>query len=88
MSYLPPALIISLLLAGICGTLFHLVWGETVVELLRFMGIAVVGFLVGEMLARVFGMGGIMLGDVHLLQGVFAACTALFVARWRDVTKT
>jgi hypothetical protein len=81
-------LITSLLLAGICAALFHLVWGETVIELLRFTGIAVVGFLVGEALARVFDMGGIMLGDVHLLQGGLAACAALVIARWRGATKT
>ena len=88
MVYLPPGLLISLLLAGIYAALFHLLRGQTAKELLYFAGASVVGFLVGEGITRLLGLGGPMLGDIHLLYGTLGAWAGLLAIYWWGMTRT
>lgn len=88
MVYLPPALVLCLVLAGIHAALFHLMQGRTVLELPRFLGAATIGFLLGEALARLLGLRGVMLGDVHLLHGSLGAWAGLLATRWWSAVRT
>ncbi len=83
MAYVPPSLILSLAIAAIYGALFHLLWGGTAVGLLRALGIAIVGFLVGEAGARIFGLHLLMMGDVHLGVASAFAWAGLALDHWR-----
>lgn len=83
MAYAPPWLILSLTIAAMYGALFHLLWGRTVVGLLRALGIAVAGFLAGEAGARIFGLHLLMLGDVHLGVASAFAWAGLALDHWR-----
>jgi hypothetical protein len=78
-----PALLMSGLLATIYALLFHLVWGETVRQLVRFWLVAIIGFGMGQVLAIGMGWQFAMVGDVHVLEGTIGAWTALVVAKWQ-----
>jgi len=87
MVYFSPALLVSLLLAGVHAALFHLLRGQRVTELLRFGGVSVAGFLLGEGVARLLDLGSLMLGDVHLLQGSLGAWIGLLAIYWWSAVK-
>jgi hypothetical protein len=82
MNHLPPSLILSLMIACLYGALFHLVWGRTALGLIRALGIAAAGFLVGEAGARLMNSGLLMLGDVHIGIASIAAWAGLAIDRW------
>jgi len=83
MAFAPPSLILSLAVAAMYGALFHLLWGRTALGLLRTLGIAIVGFLVGEAGARIFGLHLLMMGDVHLGVASAFAWAGLAFDHWR-----
>lgn len=83
MAYVPPSLILSLAMAAMYGALFHLLWGRTAIGLLRALGIAIVGFLVGQAGARIFGLHLLMMGDVHLGVASAFAWAGLGLDHWR-----
>ena len=83
MVYVSPAFLISVLLAEVYATLFHLLRGQRTTELLHLSGGSVVGFLLGEGAARLLGLGGPVVGDVHLLPGSLGAWLGLLaIHRW------
>lgn len=85
MIYLPAWLFLSLIMAAFYGALFHLLWGQTAIGLLRVLLIAVVSFLVGEAGARVAGSNALMVGDVHAGIASLTAWAALAIDRWRTL---
>lgn len=84
MTYLPPPLIIALVISAMYGALFHLLWGRTAVGLLRALLIAVVGFLAGEAGARLMGYHTLMVGNVHLGSATVVAWVGLTLDYWRN----
>lgn len=87
MLYLSPPLLVTLLLAEVYAALFHLLRGQGAAELLRLSGGSVAGFLLGEGIARLLGLGTPMLGDVHLLQGSLGAWIGLLATHWWTLVK-
>lgn len=85
MAYPPAWLILSLVIAGFHGALFHLLWGRAAIDLLRVLAIAVAGFLFGEIGARLAGSTALMVGDIHVGIASLAAWIALAVNHWRSV---
>lgn len=82
MAYLPAWLILSLIIAAFYGALFHFVWGQSALGLLRVVLIAVAGFLIGEIGARLAGSTVLMMGDVHLGIASVVAWAGLAVNHW------
>ncbi|MBS1252752.1 MAG: hypothetical protein MAG451_01794 [Anaerolineales bacterium] len=83
MAYLPAWLILSLIITSLYGALFHLLWGRSVVGLLRVVVVASAGFLIGEAGARLAGSNALMMGEVHVGIASVAAWAGLAVAHWR-----
>lgn len=76
-----PAFVLSVLVASLYAVLFHLLWGKRAIQLLLYWVIALVGFQVGQWVARLFSWRVLMIGDVHLLEGSLASVLALLIAK-------
>ena len=76
-----PAFVLSVLVASLYAVLFHLLWGKRAIQLLLYWVIALVGFQVGQWVARLFSWRVLMIGDVHLLEGSLASVLALQIAK-------
>ncbi|HID86073.1 MAG TPA: hypothetical protein EYP55_01690 [Anaerolineae bacterium] len=79
--FLSPALILSLVLAGIYAALFHLLWGQSAAQLARYGLIGLLGFGLGQLLAGALGSRLLMIGQVHLLEGTLVCWACLFIAK-------
>ncbi len=82
MVYLPAWLILALVIAAVYGAVFHLLWGQSFPGLLRVLLIAIAGFLIGEIGARLTGLAIFMVGDVHAGVASVTAWAGLAIARW------
>ena len=79
---MPPYLLLSLLIAGTYGVLFHLWRGKTFRELLLYLGAAIAGFALGEVAGSAIGLPLFTLGPVHIVEASLASWSLLFIARW------
>lgn len=77
-----PSTVLSVVLATILAALFHLWRGERAKELLLYWPVALLGFLLGQMVAGVIGSSFAMIGEVHVLEGSLLALAAMFLANW------
>ncbi len=76
---MPPSLIFTLLLASICGLLFHSLFGRKLWQLPCFWIAAVIGFSAGEILAILAGVEFLRLGNVPLLPALAGTLAALLI---------
>ena len=68
-----PLLVLSLVIAALYGALFHLLWGETLKELLVYWLSAGVGFASGQLLASAFSWPDVLIGELHLIAASIAS---------------
>jgi hypothetical protein len=78
---IPPALILGAILATLYAVLFHLIWGRRMRELLTCWLAALLGFAAGQLLARLFHMHFLMIGDLHLIEGSTSSWAFLAIAK-------
>ena len=74
-----PAFVLSVLIASICAALFHIWRGRSLRDLATYWVASVLGFLLGQWAAIALGWNLLVLGQVHLLEGVIVAGAALCV---------
>jgi len=79
---IPPAAAMIVLLATIYGALFHLWKGKTWSDLGRSIIAAILGFTVGQILALLFHLTIMRLGQVHLIEGSLFAWLFMFAIAW------
>lgn len=77
-----PSTLLSLVLATALAGLFHLWQGEKPRDMLLYWPVAVVGFLLGQLGANALGLNFLMVGEVHLLEGLLASGLAMSIAKW------
>ena len=77
---LSPALLLGLVVALICASLFHLWQGRSLRDLWSFSVAAVLGFAVGQLVGLVTPLQWLVVGQLHLLEGVVFAVLGLVVA--------
>ena len=82
---MPPFLLLSSLLAGIYGALFHLWRGRTFRELPLYLAVALIGFALGELAGKAIGLDLFMIGPLHIVEASLASWGLLFIARWLKV---
>ena len=81
---LSPALLLSLVTALILAAVFHLLLGRTLRDLFLFIVASVVGFGLGQLAGWLTPMQWLVVGDVHMLEGILCALLTLFIAkRWK-----
>ncbi|MBC7224992.1 MAG: hypothetical protein H5T59_12095 [Anaerolineae bacterium] len=77
-----PAVLLSLILAGIPAACFHIWKGRSTVDLLMYEAAGLMGFFAGQVLAASLGWTFLMIGQVHPVEGIIGSVLALFLARW------
>jgi hypothetical protein len=79
---MPPSLVFSALISTACGLGFHLLRGGSLTRLIVYVIAAWIGFAIGQVLGSLVGLQLILIGGVHLLEGVAGSLIALvLVAR-------
>jgi len=84
MSFLSPGLALSLLISTAFGAAFHLWRGEGYTRLLRYLLAAWGGFALGQLVAWLSGWQFVVIGQVHLLEGIVGSLLLLILASWLD----
>jgi len=76
-----PTIILSIAIASLFGTLFHLLWGKSLKELIISWTSAVLGFILGQVLASAFGWSDVIIGELHPVAGSVFSWAAMALAR-------
>lgn len=82
---MPPYIVLSLLVGGIYGTLFHLWRGKSIRDLIIYLLSGIIGFGFGQALADFLGFSFMMLGPVHIIEATIISWTTLFVIQWLKI---
>ena len=77
-----PYILLSVLIGGIYGTLFHVWQGKNLKDSLFYLVAAMLGFWFGQMGADFYGLTSFMIGPLHLLEASLGSWLVLLIARW------
>jgi len=77
-----PTLLLALLIAMLCGTLFHLLRGGSGGRLLLYLGLAVLGFALGQSISVWRGWDLLMFGALDVGMGVIGSAVILALGDW------
>jgi hypothetical protein len=77
-----PALVFSIVLAGLYAALFQYIWGRRLNRKWLYWLVALAGFGLGQLLASFAPRHPLRIGNVHLLGGTLGCWIALFVGKW------
>ncbi len=80
-----PAMLLSIVLATGLAGLFQWWQGKRPRDVFLYWPTSLAGFIAGQFLAGAMASPLPMLGEVHLLEGVFGAVAAMLVAKWLRV---
>lgn len=80
--YQMPAVVFSVLIASVCAVIFYIWQGKTGRDLAAYWVAGVVGFLAGQGVALALGSRILMLGQIHLVEGLLLCVGALFIAKF------
>jgi hypothetical protein len=75
-----PAIVLSLVIALIYATLFHLWRGRSLRDLRAYAVAAVVGFLIGQLVGMRTDLGWLDVGSVNTIEASAFSWLALFIA--------
>jgi len=76
-----PLFLVCSALATFWAAAFHLLFGRSLVDLVLYWFIGLIGFGVGQALGNSFGFAWLTVGQVHLVEGTLACWIAMLVAR-------
>ncbi|MFN8454638.1 MAG: hypothetical protein U0401_08200 [Anaerolineae bacterium] len=82
---MPPYLLLSVLLGGIYGVLFHLWQGKTVRDLVIYFLTGIIGFILGQVLSNLLGFNLFLIGPLHVVEASIASVLMLFLMKWLKV---
>jgi hypothetical protein len=77
-----PNLLFALLIALLCGVLFHILRGGTGWRLLFYFGLSALGFAVGQWLSTVRGWHLFMFGALDIGMGGIGSVVFLVAGEW------
>lgn len=77
-----PSLLFALVLASLCGMLFHLLRGGNGWRLLLDFGLSALGFALGQLISAWRGWNLIPFGTLDLALGVFGSIIVLLIGDW------
>lgn len=75
-----PALVLSALISTAAGLIYHLVRGGGVQRILLFVIAAWIGFAVGQLIGSLLHSQLLVIGEVHVLEGLIGSLIALILA--------
>ena len=76
-----PLLVLSLVIATLYSSLFHLLWGTTLRELLISWVAALLGFASGQLLGSVFSWPDVLIGELHFVSATLACWLSMGLAK-------
>jgi hypothetical protein len=82
---MPPYLLLSFLLGGIYGALFHLWQGKTIRDLVIYFLTGIVGFGLGQVLGNLIELNTFLIGPLHIVEATLVSCLSLFIMKWLKV---
>ncbi len=83
-----PALLLALLVALLCGMIFHIIRGGDGGRLLLYLGLSVFGFTAGQLVSLWRGWNFFSFGSLEIGIGVIGSAVMLVVGEWLGRTKT
>jgi hypothetical protein len=83
-----PVLVFALLIALLCGTLFHVLRGGSGWRLLLYLGSSTLGFVVGQWISIARGWHLLMFGALDLGMGVIGSAVFLALGEWLSRIET
>lgn len=81
-SAMPPYVLLSCLLGGVYGMLFHLWRGKTLRDLIIYFLTGIIGFVAGQILGSLLGLNFFLLGPIHIVLATAASWVSLFLIQW------
>lgn len=82
---MPPYLLLSVLLGGIYGVLFHLWQGKTIRDLVIYFLTGIIGFVLGQVLSNLLGFTLFLIGPLHVVEASLTSVVMLFLMKWLKV---
>jgi len=82
---MPPYLLLSLLLGGAYGALFHLWRGKNIRELVIYFLTGIIGFGLGQAIGNLLGLNVFLIGPLHIVEATVMSWACLFVMQWLKV---
>jgi hypothetical protein len=76
-----PTFMLSLAIASLYATFFHLLWGRSLRELIVYWSAAVLGFMLGQSLASALNWGDALIGELHPLAASLFSWSSMVLAR-------
>ncbi|MCK6627931.1 MAG: hypothetical protein L6R45_22480 [Anaerolineae bacterium] len=80
-----PYLLLSLLLGGAYGALFHLWRGKNIRELVIYFLTGIIGFGLGQAIGNLLGLNVFLIGPLHIVEATVMSWACLFVMQWLKV---
>jgi uncharacterized membrane protein YjjP (DUF1212 family) len=82
---MPPYLLLSFLLGGIYGALFHLWQGKTFRDLVIYFLTGIIGFGLGQALGNLLELNVFLIGPLHIVEATIVSWLSLFMMKWLKV---
>ncbi|NJN95829.1 MAG: hypothetical protein HC875_17850 [Anaerolineales bacterium] len=82
---MPPYLLLTILLGGAYGALFHLWRGKNIRELMIYFLTGIIGFGIGQAAGNVLGLNVFLIGPLHILEASVISWVSLFLMQWLKV---
>jgi hypothetical protein len=82
---MPPYLLLSILLGGGYGALFHLWQGKTMRDLVIYFLTGIIGFGLGQGLGNLLGLDIFLIGPLHIVEATGLSWLSLLVMKWLKV---
>jgi hypothetical protein len=77
-----PTLLFALLIASLCGVLFHILRGGSGWRLLLYLGFSALGFALGQWLSWWRGWNLFVFGSLDIGLGVIGSVVILILGEW------
>ena len=77
-----PTLLFALIIALLCGSLFHILRGGSGWRLLLYLGLSTLGFALGQLLSMWRGWNFFMFGALDIGLGLIGSVATLFFGEW------
>ncbi|MCB0211144.1 MAG: hypothetical protein KDJ52_17530 [Anaerolineae bacterium] len=82
---MPPFILLSLLLGGVFGTLFHLWRGRSLRDLILYLLAGIIGFVLGQSIAMIMGLEMWLIGPLHIVEATIVSWGGLFLVDWLKI---
>lgn len=77
-----PAIVFSFFIAMLLGSLLHLWRGGSLVHLLLYLALSLLGFFIGHALANALSIRFLTLGTINLGMGIIGSVAFLGIGYW------